>query len=176
MTEEATTVGVVSDTHGTLRPEVLRLFSGVDLILHAGDVGDPQILTDLAAIAPLRAVKGNVDGWEVSREVEEGVELEVTGVRVAVAHGHRVADYGALLDRYPDARVVVHGHSHVPKVDWREDGRLLMNPGSAGPKRFRKPVTAALLRILSDGDLEVEIRDLESGEEWRPAAGDDGQP
>lgn len=176
MTEEATTVGVVSDTHGTLRPEVLRLFRGVDLILHAGDVGDPQILTDLATLAPLRAVEGNVDGWDVRREVEEDVELEVTGVKVAVAHGHRVTDYGALLDRYPDARVVVHGHSHVPKVDRREGGRLLLNPGSAGPKRFRKPVTAALLRILSDGQLEVEVRDLESGGEWRPAGGDDGQP
>ena len=175
MTEGATTVGVVSDTHGTLRPEVLRLFRGVDLILHAGDVGDPQILTDLATLGPLRAVEGNVDGWDVRREVEEDVELEVAGVRIAVAHGHRVADYGSLLDRFPDARVVVHGHSHMPKVDRREDGRLLLNPGSAGPKRFRKPVTAALLRILPDGELEVEIRDLESGEEWRPSGGEADQ-
>lgn len=175
MTDGATTVGVVSDTHGTLRPEVLRLFRGVDLILHGGDVGDPQILTDLATLAPLRAVEGNVDGWDVRREVEEDVELEVAGVRIAVAHGHRVADYGSLLDRFPDARVVIHGHSHMPKVDRREDGRLLLNPGSAGPKRFRKPVTAALLRILPDGELEVEIRDLESGEEWRPAGGEEDQ-
>ncbi len=175
MTNEAVTVGVVSDTHGTLRSEVLHLFCGVDVILHAGDVGDPQILTDLAVVAPLRAVEGNVDGWDVRREVEEDVEVEVAGVRIAVAHGHRVGDYGALADRYPDARVIVHGHSHTPKVDRREDGRLVLNPGSAGPKRLRKPVTAALLRILPDGELEVEIRDLESGGEWRPAGDDDGQ-
>lgn len=174
MTDEPTTVGVVSDTHGTLRPDVLRLFRGVDLILHAGDIGDPRILTDLAALAPLRAVEGNVDGWEVRREVEEDVEVEVGGVTIAVTHGHRVADYGDLLDRHPGARVIVHGHSHRPKVDWREDGRLVLNPGSAGPKRFGKPVTAALLRISPGGDLEVEVRDLESGEEWRPG-GDVGE-
>lgn len=173
--DEPITVGVVSDTHGTLRPEVLRLFRGVELVLHAGDVGDPQILTDLATVAPLRAVEGNVDGWDVVREVDEDVEVEVGGVRIAVAHGHRVAEYGALLDRYPDARVVVHGHSHVPKVEWSEDGRLVLNPGSAGPKRFRKPVTAALLRIFPDGDLEVEVRDLESGEEWREDGGGGGE-
>ena len=172
MNDETTTVGVVSDTHGLLRPEVLRLFRGADLILHAGDVGDPRILTDLATIAPLRAVWGNVDGWEIRRETEEDVRARVDGVVIAVVHGHRVADYGRLPDRYPDARVVVHGHSHVPKVDWREDGRLVLNPGSAGPKRFRKPVTAALLRVLPDGDVEVEIRDLESGEEWRPPDAD----
>ena len=176
MEGQAVTVGVVSDTHGLLRPEVLRLFRGVDLILHAGDVGDPRILTDLAAIAPVRAVWGNVDGWDVRRETEEDVRAEVDGAIVAVVHGHRVADYDQLPDLYPDARVIVHGHSHVPKVDLRGDGRLVLNPGSAGPKRLGKPVTAALLRIRPDGDLDVEIRDLESGEEWRPpdAGGDRG--
>lgn len=169
MTGDPTTVGVVSDTHGLLRPEVLRLFRGVDQILHAGDVGDPRILTDLATLAPLRAVWGNVDGWEVRREVEEDVELEVDGVRIAVVHGHRIGDYGLLPDRYPDARIVVHGHSHLPKVERRDGGRLVLNPGSAGPKRFDKPVTAALLRILPDGELEVEVRDLESGGDWRPS-------
>lgn len=176
MADEPTTVGVVSDTHGTLRPEVLRLFRGVELILHAGDVGDVQILTDLAALAPVRAVVGNVDGWEVAREVEEDVEVNVGGITIAVSHGHRVAEYGELLDRHPDARVIVHGHSHVPKVDRRADGRLVLNPGSAGPKRFRKPVTAALLRIFPGGELEVEVRDLESGGEWRGEGDGEGAP
>lgn len=166
-----TVVGVVSDTHGLLRPEVLQLCRGAALILHAGDVGEPRILTDLATLAPLRAVWGNVDGWEVRRELEEAVEVTVQGVTVAVVHGHQVSDYGELPVRHPGARVIVHGHSHVPRVVRRDDGRMLLNPGSAGPKRFDKPVTAALLRVSSGGGLEVEVRDLESGGEWRPAGG-----
>lgn len=172
--ESTTTAGVVSDTHGLLRPEVLRLFLGVDLILHAGDVGDPRILTDLAAVAPLRAVWGNVDGWDVRRETEEEVRLEVGGVSVAVAHGHRVPEHDRLLDRHPDARVVIHGHTHRPKVDRRADERLLLNPGSAGPKRFGKPVTAALLRLRPGGEPEVEIRDLETGAAREPDRGEAG--
>lgn len=174
MTEDATEVGVVSDTHGLLRPEVLRLFRGVDLILHAGDVGDPRILTDLATLAPVRAVWGNVDGWDVRRETEEVVRVEVGGVSVAVAHGHRVSDHDDLLDRYPDARVVIHGHTHLPKVDRRADGRVLLNPGSAGPGRFGKPVTAALMRAGPGGELELEVRDLESGGAWEPDRGEPG--
>lgn len=165
---EPTRVGVVSDTHGLLRPEVLEWYRGVDLILHAGDVGDPQILTDLATLAPLRAVWGNVDGWEVRRETEETVEVEVNRVRIAVEHGHRAGGFDALPDRHPAARVVVHGHSHEPKVDRRPDGRIVLNPGSAGPKRFRDPVTAALLRVGPDGELHVDVRDLESGDPWTP--------
>lgn len=169
-TPEPTRVGVLSDTHGLLRPEVMEWYRGVDLILHAGDVGDPQILTDLATLAPLRAVWGNVDGWDVRRETEDVAEVDVGGVNVVVVHGHRVGDYGELPDRYPDARVVVHGHSHEPAVDRREDGRLVLNPGSAGPKRAGKPVTSALLRIRPGGELAVEIRDLETGEPRRPPA------
>lgn len=167
-------MGVVSDTHGLLRPEVLRLFRGVDLILHAGDVGDPHILTDLAAVAPVRAVWGNVDGWEVRRETEEDVRAEVGGVSVAVEHGHRVSDHDELLDLHPDARVVIHGHTHLPRVERRADGRVLLNPGSAGPRRFRKPVTAALMRAGPGDELELEIRDLESGGPWEPGRAEAG--
>lgn len=167
-TPEPTRVGVVSDTHGLMRPEVMEWYRGVDLILHAGDVGDPRILTDLATLAPLRAVWGNVDGWDVRRETEEAVEVEVAGVRIAVEHGHRADGFDALPERHSRARVVVHGHSHEPKVDRRSDGRIVLNPGSAGPKRFRDPVTAALLRVGPEGELDVEIRDLESGEPWDP--------
>lgn len=166
--EPGTRVGVLSDTHGLLRPELLEWYRGVDLILHAGDVGDPQILTDLATLAPLRAVWGNVDGWDVRRETEESVEVEVDRVRIAVEHGHRADGFDALPERHPEARVVVHGHSHEPKVERRSDGRVVLNPGSAGPKRFRDPVTAALLRVDPDGDLDVEIRDLERGGTWSP--------
>lgn len=161
-------VALLSDTHGLLRPEALELCRGVDLILHAGDVGDPAILTDLATLAPLRAVWGNTDGWDVRREVDEDVEVTVAGVPIAVVHGHRVRSYGELPELYPEARVVVHGHSHVPKCDRRSDGRLVVNPGSAGPRRPGKPVTAARLEIGADADLRVEIRDLESGEPWEP--------
>lgn len=164
MSEVVRTVGVVSDTHGRLRPELFELFADVDLVLHAGDVGDPAILDDLEAVAPVRAVWGNVDGWEVRSATEEQVEVEVAGVRIAVIHGHQDQDYGALPARFPGAAVVVHGHSHVPKEEWR-DGVLILNPGSAGPRRFGKPVTAALLRV-GDGRIRVRFEDLAEGGEW----------
>lgn len=163
----AATVALVSDTHGRLRPAALDLCRGADLVLHAGDVGDPRVLTDLATAAPVRAVWGNMDGREVRRETTEDLEVTVAGVRIAVAHGHRVRDYDDLLDRYPEARVVVHGHSHEPKEDRRPGGRMVVNPGSAGPRRPGKPVTAARLEIGPDGELELEIRDLERGGPWR---------
>lgn len=165
------TIGVLSDTHGQLRSELLRMFRGADLILHAGDVGDPAVLTELAVLAPLRAVWGNVDGWEVRREAAEEVEVEVNGRAIVVVHGHRGPGPGALARERPAADVVIHGHTHEPKIERREDGRLVLNPGSAGPKRFDDPVTAALLRVPADGAPRAEIRDLETGELW---TGDEG--
>lgn len=173
MSEESRTVvvGVVSDTHGLLRPDVLRLFRGVDLILHAGDVGDAGILADLAVVAPLRAVWGNVDRRDVRREAEEEVTVELNGVTVLVAHGHRSSGPEDLGAGRSGVDVVIHGHTHEPKVGRREDDRLVLNPGSAGPKRFGDPVTAALLRVSPGGEVDVEIRDLETGREWRPDGG-----
>ena len=163
MREASVRVGILSDTHGLLRPELFEVFEGVDRILHAGDVGAPGILLDLEAIAPVEAVWGNVDGSEVRQEALEALELELGGVRVAVAHGHRVQpDYERLMDRFPDAALVVHGHTHEPALR-RVDGRLLLNPGAAGHRRFRLPVSVALARLGPDG-VEVEFVELETGQ------------
>lgn len=154
-------IGLISDTHGLLRNEIYAAFEDVDEILHAGDVGDPAILTELEVIAPVRAVYGNVDGWEVREETAESLELERHGHRIAVIHGHQ---WGSpkpeqLRERYPDFGVIVYGHTHQPRVE-RQDGVLVVNPGSAGPRRFRDPVTAALLTVRRERDPEVRLIEL----------------
>lgn len=151
-------VGLVSDTHGLLRPELFDLFDGVERILHAGDVGDEEILDDLAAIAPVTAVWGNVDGESVRRRTREQAELECDGVRVVLVHGHGVADPDELPGLFPDADVVVHGHTHVPRCE-RVGGLWLVNPGSAGPRRIDRPVTAAVAELRPDG-VRVRHHDL----------------
>jgi len=113
-------IGLISDTHGHLRSSVFTVFDGVDLILHAGDVEDSDILTDLMTIAPVTAVSGNVDGSEIRAAVPEEATLEVDGVLIALIHGHQVhPDYRLLPGRFPDAAVIVHGHTHVPRCCWR---------------------------------------------------------
>ena len=159
-------LGVVSDTHGLLRPAVLEAFRDVDHILHAGDVGDPVILVDLEALAPVTAGWGNVDGAAVRAVAGESAQGEVGGLPFALIHGHQVADaYERLVDRFPAARLVVHGHSHLPGV--RRFGPVrLLNPGSAGPRRFGKPVSAAVLEIPRPGgggrEPRVRFLDLEA--------------
>jgi uncharacterized protein len=153
-------LGILSDTHGLLRPEIFGVFEGVDHILHAGDAGDPDILTALEAVAPLTAVWGNVDGWEVRDRVPEVAEVTLGGVRVVVLHGHRLraATPVDAVAAHPGAGLVVFGHSHRPVVS-RVGATLAVNPGSAGPRRFRDPVTVALARI-EDGVVSAELVDL----------------
>jgi putative phosphoesterase len=143
-------VGVISDTHGLLRPGVFEAFRGVSHILHAGDVGDPMILDDLAALAPVTAVWGNMDGPEIRAVTREEEALQLARTPIAMIHGHQLSDYGRLPARFPETHVIVHGHTHLPSSD-RIDGTLVLNPGSAGPRRPGKPVTVALLRLDSDG-------------------------
>ena len=153
-------VGIVSDTHGLLRPEVLRAFAGVEHILHAGDVGDPGILTELEAIAPVTAVFGNTDGWDVRGRVPEVARVELAGASVVVLHGHllRAATAEHAAAAHPDADLVVFGHSHRPGI--LPVGTVLtVNPGSAGPRRFRDPVTVALAEI-ADGAVRAELVQL----------------
>jgi uncharacterized protein len=153
-------VGLVSDTHGLLRPEVLRAFRGVDHILHAGDVGDPDILDELEAIAPVTAVSGNTDGWDVRGRVPEEARVELGGITAAVLHGHllRAATAEHAAAAHPDAGLVVFGHSHRPGI--RRVGTVLtVNPGSAGPRRFRDPVTVAVAEI-SGGAVTAELVQL----------------
>lgn len=159
--EDGTRIGVISDTHGLLRSSVYGPFREVDLILHAGDVGEAAILTELEVLAPVEAVWGNVDGPEVRAVADEVVEGEVDGLRYALVHGHQVGDYADLPRRFPRADLIVHGHSHVPVVR-RVDGTLVLNPGSAGPRRMDKPVALAVVTVRG-GEPTVRHLDLETG-------------
>ncbi len=156
-----TLIGVISDTHGLLRSEVYGAFEDVDEIVHAGDVGDPAILTELEVIAPVRAVFGNVDGWEVRETLEETVELAHHGNRVVVVHGDQWGSPSGedLVRRYPDHDVVIYGHTHRPLIQLVA-GVLLVNPGSAGPRRFDVPVTVALLELASERRPDARIVEL----------------
>lgn len=148
-------IGLISDTHGLLRPEALAALAGSDCIVHAGDIGDPAILEQLAAIAPVTAVRGNHDRGPAWRRVPETEVLDAGGVLIYVIHDL------ALLDLDPAAaqfRVVVSGHSHQPAQRER-DGVLYVNPGSAGPRRFRLPVSAGRL-LIRGGGVEAELLEL----------------
>ena len=153
-------IGIISDTHGLLRAQVFEVFAGVEHVLHAGDVGDPDILVELAAIAPVTAVWGNVDGMEIRARVPEVARLELGGVRIAVVHGMQFGSPTPqrVAAAYPDAGLVVFGHSHRPLI--QEVGpTLAVNPGSAGPRRFRDPVTVAIAEAET-GTVQARLIDL----------------
>lgn len=140
---ERIVLGVISDTHGLLRPEALRALRGSDRILHVGDIGAPEILDALAQIAPVNAVRGNVDAAPWAFSLPETEVVEVAGVSIYMLH-----DLGQ-LDLKPQAAgfgVVVHGHSHQPQIEER-NGVLYFNPGSAGRRRFKLPVSVGRLMI-----------------------------
>ena len=142
-----TVVGVIADTHGLLRPEAVAALRGADLIVHAGDIGSAALLEALAAIAPVLAVRGNNDRDAWAASVPETVTTEIAGLRVHVLHDLKTlaGDPAGL-----DVDVVIAGHSHKPKVE-RRAGLLLLNPGSAGPRRFHLPITVARLTLGPDG-------------------------
>lgn len=151
-------VGLISDTHGLLRPGVHEALTGVDLILHSGDVGGSGILDELRLIAPVRAVFGNTDPDD-HPELTEAITVAIDGIRVHVSHGHEVGSPtpAKLAVRY-DADVVVFGHTHRPLVS-RLGNQLFVNPGAAGPKRF--DITPSVARLTIDrGKAEVEIVDI----------------
>lgn len=137
------TVGVISDTHGLLRPEATAALEGVNHIIHAGDIGDPTILTRLASIAPLTAVRGNVDREAWAQQVPLSNVLDAGKISIYVLHNLQELD---LNPKAAGFAVVVSGHTHQPKQDLR-DGVLYFNPGSAGPKRFKLPVSVGRLMI-----------------------------
>jgi putative phosphoesterase len=151
-------IGLISDTHGKLRAQVLELFDGVHLILHAGDIGDQDIITELETIAPVHAVHGNTDGWELSHRFAETVDLTVEGTRIIVAHGHRLGSPTPTLLRraFPGADVIVYGHTHVPLID-RAHRPLVINPGAAGPARFKLKPSVAILELPSLAVTEIPI-------------------
>jgi putative phosphoesterase len=145
-------VGVISDTHGLLRPEALDALRGADLILHAGDVGKPEVLDELRRVAPMFVVRGNVDhgDWALQLPVSEIVQAGDLSF-------YMLHDIGELDLDPPTAgfAAVIFGHSHQPSIDIR-DGVLFLNPGSAGPRRFKLPVSVARIRV-SGGQLDLEI-------------------
>ena len=148
-------VGLISDTHGLLRPEATEFLRGSDFIVHGGDIGDPAVLTELNAIAPVTAVRGNNDTGAWARSIPETAVLRVGEVSVYVLHNL------AGLDLDPAGagfQVVVSGHSHRPSVE-RRDGVLYVNPGSAGPRRFKLPVSAAELEIRG-ASVKARLREL----------------
>jgi hypothetical protein len=144
-----TRVGVIADTHGLLRPEVFEVFAGVDLILHAGDIGDLDILDELNAIAPVSAVWGNTDGFEVRSRVPEMLRTDIEGLPVVVVHGHQHASPTPerLNQAYQDALVIVFGHTHRPVLTVVDQVVTVMNPGGAGPRRFGLPPSVGILEI-----------------------------
>jgi putative phosphoesterase len=140
---------VISDTHGLLRPEVFDVFSEVDLILHAGDIGPSSILDDLRAIAPVLAVWGNTDGFEIRHRVPEIIEQEIEGLSFVVVHGHQLGSPTPenLTAHWPDALVIIYGHTHRPLLTLVESVVTVMNPGGAGHRRFDLPPSVGILEL-----------------------------
>lgn len=159
-------IGIISDTHNLLRPQVFAHFAGVEHILHAGDVGDPDILLELESIAPVTAVWGNTDGSALRARLPEVAQLELAGLRVVVIHGQQ---WGSPTPQkaaraFPDAGLIVFGHSHQAVIE-RVGGVLTVNPGSAGPSRFGVAPTLAV-GVLDAGKATAELFEVE-----RPRAG-----
>jgi putative phosphoesterase len=150
-------IGVISDTHGLLRPESLAALQGSDYIIHAGDIGDPVILDKLEEIAPVTAVRGNVDHGAWTRKIPATNVLQIGEISIYVLHSIQE------LDLKPEAAkfaAVVYGHSHVPKQE-RKNGVLYFNPGSAGPRRFKLPVSVGRMTI-EQNKIDAKILPLET--------------
>lgn len=151
-----TTIGVISDTHGLVRPEAVKCLEGVDAIIHAGDIGSPDVIPALQTIAPVTAIRGNIDkaDWAKSFAADEVVEL--AGRLIYVLHNRQELDLDPAAAGF---HVVISGHSHKPHVE-TVDGVLYLNPGSAGPRRFTLPIALAILEITGDA-MEPRIHELQ---------------
>ncbi len=160
-------IGLISDTHGLVRPEVFRALKGVSRILHAGDVGPPDVLLELATIAPVQAVWGNTDA-PGRTDLVERIEETIGGVRVLVTHGHELANLKPpqLVSQYMNSQVIVYGHTHQQLIT-RAARRIVINPGAAGPCRFKLQPSVAKLYI-DNGKADVEIIPLDIPDEASP--------
>ena len=156
-------IGLISDTHGLLRPEVFDAFKDVSRIFHAGDVGSPDVLAELATIAPVQAVWGNTDAPGRSDLVER-IEETIGGLRIVVTHGHELGSPKPpqLVQRYPKADIIVYGHTHQQLVT-QAARRTVVNPGAAGPQRFKLLPSVARLYIY-DRQVQVQIMPLGAGD------------
>jgi putative phosphoesterase len=155
-------VGVISDTHGRLRPAVFDHFDGVEHILHAGDIGGRDILDDLGTIAKVHAVFGNVDGVEMRGVVEAVVEIDLEGHAIVVMHGHQLGSPtpDGLAHAFPRAGIVVFGHTHRP-LEVRIGDQLFINPGGAGAPRFGLKPSIGILDLHADGKPAFELIPLD---------------
>jgi putative phosphoesterase len=148
-------IGLISDTHGLVRPQALAALKGVDLIIHSGDIGKPEVLQSLQSIAPLVAIKGNIDKDSWAEPLPETKILKIGDIRVYVIHNLNELDFNPATRRF---NVVISGHSHKPSVVTR-DGVLFVNPGSAGPRRFKLPVALGKLQLDGHG-VTAELVEL----------------
>jgi uncharacterized protein len=161
-------LGVISDTHGLLRPEVFDAFAGVDQILHAGDVGSLDVLTELGTLAPVTAVYGNTDDFGLRGTLPRVATLQLDGFDIVVTHGDQLGSPtpAALNVAFPDAQIIVFGHTHRPLLTLVDVVVTVMNPGGAGPRRFNLPPSVGILelepgipprgRLLPLHDFQVE--------------------
>ena len=150
------TIGVISDTHGLLRPEVLKSFEGVDLILHAGDVGDPEVIDLLESVAPLVVVRGNMDYGSWADRLPVSTSLVIDKIKLFLIHDIERVDAKMKLQNY---QVVITGHTHCPLIE-KQDNILFINPGSAGPQRNRHSVSIGKLTFF-DGQLDAQLVELD---------------
>jgi putative phosphoesterase len=150
-------IGVVSDTHGLFRPEIKRALKGVERILHLGDVGDPSVLKELGKIAPVTAVRGNVDREGPSSELPETEVVLIADRYVYMLHDLKLLHLDPAAGKFA---AVLFGHTHLPNYDVRK-GVLYFNPGSCGPRRFKLPVTVGVLKATKDGKFKAKIIKLD---------------
>jgi len=150
------TIGVMSDTHGLLRPEVMKSFKGVDLILHAGDVGDPEVIDNLESVAPVVAVRGNMDYGSWADRLPVSKSLVIGKTRLFLIHDIEWIDHQMAFQSY---QVIITGHTHRSLID-EQDKILFVNPGSAGHKRLRHPVSIGKL-FLRNGQLDAQLIQLD---------------
>jgi len=151
------TLGVISDTHGLVRPEALAALAGVERIVHAGDIGSRDVLEALERVAPVTAVRGNNDRGDWAKKIPETEVVEVGGVSLYLLHDLHELD---LEPRAAGFAAIISGHSHQPKVEER-DGVLYLNPGSAGPRRFKLPISLARLTVAGKR-VKAELVTLQS--------------
>ena len=142
-------LGIISDTHGQLRAEVIEIFSQVDHILHGGDVGKVDILTDLAALAPVTAVYGNTDGSQIRGRLPKVAQLQLDGFEIVVTHGDQFGSPtpDALVAAFPEAEIIVYGHTHRPLLELVDKTITVMNPGAAGPARFDLKPSVGIMEL-----------------------------
>ena len=156
MASRVHTLGVISDTHGLLRPEAVAALAGVERIVHAGDIGSPDVLAALGRLAPVTAVRGNNDRDAWAAAIPQTEVVEIGGVSLYVLHDLHELD---LDPRAAGFAAIIAGHSHQPRLEER-DGVLYLNPGSAGPRRFRLPISLARLTV-TDARVRAELVTLE---------------